>query len=44
MNSTPILIQADIVRLRGCFYRKLDLFVCGDQSGRTSEPINPHTL
>ncbi len=27
-----------------CFYRKLDLFVCGDQSGRTSEPINPHTL
>jgi hypothetical protein len=27
-----------------CPYRKLDLFVCGDQSSRTSEPINPHAV
>jgi len=27
-----------------CSHRKLDLFVCGNQSGRTSEPVNPHTL
>jgi hypothetical protein len=26
------------------FYRKLDLFGCGDQSGSTSEPIHLHTL
>jgi hypothetical protein len=25
-------------------YRTLDLFVCGDQSGRTSAPINPHAM
>src|SRR5215831_12260946 len=34
MNSTMILVQPDIVTLRP--HRKLDLFVCGDQSGRNT--------